>query len=117
MAVRREETDADVDKLYLFVNLIRINDEKIFFATILMLLSFSAAKAQSIFDISGLNTPRLNGTARYMGMAGSFGALGGDASAILDNRCSWYISQQRAEFLHRYTQFDNKYPVGNECTS
>ena len=59
--------------------------KKIFFATILMLLSLSAAKAQSIFDISGLNTPRLNGTARYMGMAGSFGALGGDASAILDN--------------------------------
>ena len=28
VAVRREETDADVDKLYLFVNLIRINDEK-----------------------------------------------------------------------------------------
>ena len=27
----------------------------------------------------------LNGTARYMGMAGAFGALGGDVSAIKDN--------------------------------
>lgn len=45
----------------------------------------AGAFSQSVFDVSGLNTKLISGTARYMGMAGSFGALGGDASAIWDN--------------------------------
>ena len=41
--------------------------------------------AQTEFDALKMVQPDINGTARYMGMAGAFGALGGDASAIKDN--------------------------------
>jgi len=41
--------------------------------------------AQTEFDALKLVQTDINGTARYMGMAGAFGALGGDASAIKDN--------------------------------
>ena len=37
------------------------------------------------FDAMTAAKTDLNGTARYMGMAGAFGALGGDVSAIKDN--------------------------------
>ena len=41
--------------------------------------------AQTEFDASKFIQSDINGTARYVGMAGAFGALGGDASAIKDN--------------------------------
>jgi len=41
--------------------------------------------AQTEFDALKLVQTDINGTARYMGMAGAFGALGGDASSIKDN--------------------------------
>lgn len=41
--------------------------------------------AQSEIDALKYVQTDINGTARYMGMAGAFGALGGDASAIKDN--------------------------------
>ena len=41
--------------------------------------------AQTEFDAQKLIQPDIIGTARYMGMAGAFGALGGDASGIKDN--------------------------------
>ena len=41
--------------------------------------------AQSAIDAYSLSQPDLKGTARYMGMAGAFGALGGDLSAITQN--------------------------------
>lgn len=59
--------------------------KKIFFAIIITLLSTSPIVAQGMFDYYGLTTPSFNGNARYMGMGGSFGALGGNASAIADN--------------------------------
>ena len=59
--------------------------KKIIFAAILTAISVCGMEAQSIYDMQGLTTPNINGTARYMSMAGSFGALGGDVSAILDN--------------------------------
>lgn len=43
------------------------------------------AKAQGAIDAYNLSQPDLKGTARYMGMAGAFGALGGDLSAISQN--------------------------------
>lgn len=58
--------------------------KKIVFIAVVAILSISA-QAQNIFDYYGLTTPSINGTARYMAMGGSFGALGGDASAIADN--------------------------------
>jgi hypothetical protein len=41
--------------------------------------------SQTEFDALKYTQKDINGTARYMGMAGAFGALGGDASAIKDN--------------------------------
>ena len=38
--------------------------------------------AQSAMDAYNVSQPDLKGTARYMGMAGAFGALGGDLSSI-----------------------------------
>jgi len=54
---------------------------------IAMALFFSCtyAIAQTEFDASKYIQTDINGTARYMSMAGAFGALGGDASAIKDN--------------------------------
>lgn len=50
-----------------------------------VVLNGSFIMAQTEFDALKLIQPDINGTARYMGMAGAFGALGGDASAIKDN--------------------------------
>lgn len=45
----------------------------------------SSAFAQSAIDAYRLSQPDLKGTARYMSMAGAFGALGGDLSTISHN--------------------------------
>jgi hypothetical protein len=50
-----------------------------------VILNCSFVIAQTEFDALKLIQPDINGTARYMSMAGAFGALGGDASAIKDN--------------------------------
>lgn len=52
---------------------------------IAVLFNCSFIMAQSEFDAQRMIQTDLNGTARYMSMAGAFGALGGDASAIKDN--------------------------------
>lgn len=43
------------------------------------------ASAQATFDVLKLSETELNGTARYMSMAGAYGAVGGDVSAISQN--------------------------------
>ena len=48
-------------------------------------LTGSAAYAQSAIDAYRLSQPDMKGTARYMGMAGAFGALGGDLSVLSHN--------------------------------
>ena len=48
-------------------------------------LNCSILMAQTEFDAFKVVQTDINGTARYMSMAGAFGALGGDASAIKDN--------------------------------
>jgi len=50
-----------------------------------VILNCSFAMSQTEFDALKIIQPDINGTARYMGMAGAFGALGGDVSAIKDN--------------------------------
>ena len=54
-------------------------------AALAVILSYSTLMAQTEFDALKYVRTDINGTARYMGMAGAFGALGGDASAIKDN--------------------------------
>ena len=57
--------------------------------TLLSIAAFSTitfiCNAQGAIDAYTLSQPDLKGTARYMGMAGAFGALGGDISAITQN--------------------------------
>lgn len=50
--------------------------------TIIISLTGLSAFAQGEFDALKYNQTDINGTARFMGMAGAFGALGGDATAI-----------------------------------
>lgn len=50
-----------------------------------LLSSCSLIMAQTEFDALKYVQTDINGTARYMSMAGAFGALGGDPSAIKDN--------------------------------
>ncbi len=45
----------------------------------------SAIYAQNAYDVSNALGSELNGTARYVGMGGAMGALGGDISAIGNN--------------------------------
>ena len=52
---------------------------------IAIFLNCTFLMAQTEFDAFKMVQNDINGTARYMGMAGAFGALGGDASAIKDN--------------------------------
>jgi len=58
---------------------------KKYILAITVILNCSFIIAQTEFDASKLIQSDINGTARYMSMAGAFGALGGDASAIKDN--------------------------------
>lgn len=53
--------------------------------TLTLLLFGISVSAQGIFDALRYADNSINGTARYMSMAGAFGALGGDASSIVDN--------------------------------
>lgn len=57
---------------------------RIIFATC-ALLSVAAASAQNAYDAERLLGSDLNGTARFVGMGGAMGALGGDISVIGTN--------------------------------
>ena len=59
--------------------------KKIALTTILSLAGAGFAFSQSAIDAYRLSQPDLKGTARFMSMAGAFGALGGDLSSISYN--------------------------------
>ncbi|MFK7811481.1 MAG: OmpP1/FadL family transporter [Maribacter sp.] len=50
--------------------------------TFIVLLVCSIASAQNISDVLRYSSENLQGTARFQGMGGAFGALGGDLSAL-----------------------------------
>ena len=52
---------------------------------LIALLNCTLLMAQAEFDALKFIQPDISGTARYMSMAGAFGALGGDVSGIKDN--------------------------------
>lgn len=52
---------------------------------LILWLAGMSVSAQGIFDALRYADNSINGTARYMSMAGAFTALGGDASSIHDN--------------------------------
>lgn len=58
---------------------------KKFLIPIISLLCSTALVAQNEFDALKYSQTDINGTARYMSMAGAFGALGGDGSSITLN--------------------------------
>lgn len=64
----------------------------------LLMSSYAISMAQTEFEALRYIQTDINGTARYMGMAGAFGALGGDPSAIKDNPAGLGI-YRRSEIL------------------
>jgi len=52
---------------------------------VVILLGYPAIYSQTVFDANMSGSSDIKGTARYMSMGGAFGALGGDASSIIDN--------------------------------
>ncbi|MCH5178497.1 MAG: hypothetical protein J1F13_02345 [Prevotellaceae bacterium] len=52
---------------------------------IMGLMLATTGMAQDIYQVAELNTIDLNGTARYVGMGGAMGALGGDISVMSSN--------------------------------
>lgn len=59
--------------------------KKILSGTVLALLLASGVQAQTIYDAMKIQTNDLSGTARFVGMGGAMGALGGDISTIATN--------------------------------
>lgn len=52
---------------------------------VFVLFSVVSVGAQGLMDVTKYSKNDIIGTARYMSMAGSMGALGGDPSAVIDN--------------------------------
>jgi len=77
--------------------------------TIAIILNCSFIVAQTEFDALKVVQSDINGTARYMSMAGAFGALGGDASAIKDNPAGLgiYRSSEMTSTLNLMLQNSN----------
>lgn len=71
--------------------------KRIFFA-LAVVLNCTIMMAQTEFDAFKVVQTDINGTARYMSMAGAFGALGGDPSAIKDNPAGLGI-YRKSEFV------------------
>ena len=59
-----------------------------FFAAFVLFFA-GQLSAQGLFEAFRYGETTLNGTARYMSMAGAFGALGGDPTSILDILLVW----------------------------
>ena len=59
--------------------------KKSFIILSFLLGAYGISQAQSAIDAYSLSQPDLKGTARFMGMAGAFGALGGDLSSLSQN--------------------------------
>jgi len=80
-----------------------------------VVLNCSFLMAQTEFDALKLSQTDITGTARYMGMAGAFGALGGDASAIKDNPAGLGINvmmQKGNSTWNGVKSMDDLYKVG-----
>ncbi len=75
--------EADVDNEFKFTH---IYMKKYFSFIIPLILSSSAfAQTQSAYDFLAASASDISGTARFMGVGGAMGALGGDASTIFYN--------------------------------
>ena len=80
------------------------------------LLGAISTNAQSAFDLYSISQTDLKGTARFMSMAGAFGALGGDLSTLNQNQGGIGIyrgSELGATFDWniKNTTIDNQYKI------
>lgn len=75
--------------------------------SIIAILSIGSVAAQSELDAVKYVRDDIQGTARYMSMAGAFGALGGDASAIKDNPAGLGIFRSNEVSFTLNTQIQN----------
>ena len=85
-----------------------------------VILSCSNIIAQSEFEALKYTQTDINGTARYMGMAGAFGALGGDASSIMDNPAGLGIyrkSEIAGGLNYSFQSTDSKWNQQSSSTS
>lgn len=95
--------------------------KKIFFFIVFCLL-FTKTHSQEVTDALRYSSTELNGTARFIGMSGAFGALGGDFSAINVNPAgsAIFLTSQFGFTLSNYgTKNDASYygTNYNSCTS
>ncbi|MCM4161524.1 transporter [Antarcticibacterium flavum] len=81
------------------------------FITALAFLGMGFSQAQNITDALRYSTESLSGTARYRGMSGAFGALGGDISAMSMNPAG------SAVFLNSYSTVTLNYNNRRNSTS
>ncbi|MCF8301981.1 MAG: hypothetical protein K9I94_01795 [Bacteroidales bacterium] len=99
--------------------------KKSFVITLLLAMAFATGMAQNEVDALRYSRTTFGGTARYMGAAGAFGAIGADFSSLSDNPAGigLYNSSElvitptifstvtEANFKNRYRE-DNKYSFG-----
>ena len=83
--------------------------KKIVFIATLALLITTELGAQNIYDAVKFNNNELNGTARFVGMGGAMGALGGDISTISTNPAGIGIYRSNdAMFTFSYSAMETK---------
>jgi Outer membrane protein transport protein (OMPP1/FadL/TodX) len=82
-------------------------------------LGFGVAQSQEITDAVRYSQENLNGTARFRGMSGAFGALGGDLSSININPAGSAVfnnNQVAITFSNYGTKNNSNYFGNNEIT-
>ncbi len=77
------------------------------FLTFIALSACAISSAQNIDDVLRYSTENLQGTARYQGMGGAFGALGGDLSALSANPAGSAVFNNSV-FTFTGTYFDRR---------
>jgi len=91
---------------------------KILLSFIASIAIFSSVQAQTLQDAYRYSSSELSGTARYIGMSGAFGALGGDISAMAINPASSavFLSSSATATLS-YRSLDNSIIYNNGQSS
>ncbi len=88
------------------------------FLLLIFLCTISLSFGQDVTDIYRYSSEELSGTARYMGMSGAFGALGGDMSAVsLNPASSAVFLSSSANVTMGYRSVNNNISYMNGRTS
>lgn len=88
------------------------------FSFLVIISAISSLQAQELKDAYRYSNTELSGTARFMGMSGAFGALGGDISAIsLNPASSAVFLSSSATVSLGYRDLDNNISFNNSLSS